>query len=94
VNYLSQTMSLYNAWFSEKSKLSKKMFKAYVEKGDIRSAHKNSYMESPISFVFRNIYEEGVEATEYYPIGITRHSKWNDAVFIGVIKAWIYNIYD
>ena len=87
-------MTLYTAWFSQKHKLSNKMYKAYVEKGDVRDIYKYQYIESPISYVFRDINNKKIEATDYYPIKSTQKMEWSDIKYIGIIKAWIYNIYD
>ena len=67
--------NLYDAWFSEKAKLSKKMYKAYVEHGDVRNSYKNIYWESHISHIFRNINGKETEITEFYPVHLDHKPK-------------------
>ena len=85
---------LYDAWFSQKCKLGRKMYKVYVQNGDIKNTLKYRDKQKHISSMFRHVNGKDVEITSFSPIEIRYKPFWKDAVYIGQVRAWIYNIYD
>ena len=85
---------LFNAWFSQKCKLGRKMYKAYVQDGDIKNTLKFRDKQKHISSVFRHVNGKAVEITSFRPVGVKYKPFWKDVIYVGKVKAWIYNIYD